>query len=283
METRLTAIYDLGQKLLLLRDTNQITEAVLEIAARVLDCPDSDFLLVDEARRELYVTARRGQLEKARDLCLPLDGDRGFTVLAAQSSQPVYVPDVRNDPRYVYAGFSAVSELAVPVQIEDRVLGVLNVESAQLDAFSQADQELLSILASQAALALENARLHGEERRRVEEMTVLNELTRRISASLDLQATLEAIVTAAAELIPCALAEISLWDEKTQMLTLRALQAEPRRTWPLGISYPAGPGYTGWLVGHKKPLLVPDVEARQDIRPHLLSGELPYQADAGVP
>ena len=283
METKLTALYDLGQKLIFLRDARQIAETVLEIAARVLDFQDSDFLLVDEAQGELYVVARRGHLERADGLRLPLDGEQGITVAVAQSGRPVYVPDVREDPRYVYTGFSAVSELAVPVQIEDRVLGVLNVESAQPDAFSEADRELLSILASQAALALENARLHAEERQQAEEMTILNELTRRISASLDLQATLEAIVAAAAELIPCVLAEISLWDEKTQVLTLEALQAEPRRTWPLGTSYPLGHGYTGWLVRHKEPLLVLDVEARQDVRPHLLSGELPYKAYAGVP
>ena len=283
MENRLAALYELGQKLILLRDTRQIAEAVLEIAARVLDFQDSDFLLVDKAQGELYVVAKRGHLKDAGDLRLSLDGDQGITVTAARSGRPVYVSDVRQDPRYVYTGFSAVSELAVPVQIQGRVLGVLNVESAQSNAFSQADGELLSTLASQAALALENARLHAEDHRRAEEMAVLNELARRISASLDLQATLEAIAAAAAELIPCALSEISLWDEKTQLLTLRALEAEPRRAWPLGTTYPPGHGYTGWLVRHKKSLLVPDVEARQDIRPHLLSGELPYKAYAGVP
>ncbi len=283
METKLTALYDLGQKLILLRDPQEIAEAVLDLAVRVLDLQDSDFLLVDDARRELYVVARRGLLMEIPRVRLPLDGKEGITVAAAQSGQPVYVLDVRQDPRYVYSGFPAVSELAVPVQIEDRVLGVLNAESTELDAFSPADQELICILANQAALALENARLYAEERRQAEEMVVLNELSRRIISSLDLEATLEAIATAAAELIPCALSEISLWDEKTQLLTLRALEAEPSRTWPLGTTYPAGHGYTGWLVRHKKPLLVPDVEARQDVRPHLLSGELPYEAYAGVP
>jgi two-component system NtrC family sensor kinase len=67
------------------------------------------------------------------------------------------------------------------------------------------------------------------------------------------------------------------------LLTLRALDAEPRRACPLGTTYPPGHGYTGWMVHHRKPLLVPDVEARHDIRPHLLSGELPYEAYAGVP
>jgi two-component system NtrC family sensor kinase len=283
VEAKLAALYDLGQQLILLRDPQEIAEAVLEIAVRVLRLQDSDFLLVDETHEELYVVARRGLVQNIDGLRLPLDGPKGITVAAAQCGQPIYVPDVQKDPRYVYAGFPAVSELAVPVQIKDRLLGVLNVESAAPDAFSQADQELLCILANQAALALENACLYADERRRTEEMTILNVLTRRVSASLDLQATLEAIAAAAAELIPCALSEISLWDEKTQLLTLRALKAEPRRAWPLGTSYPPGHGYTGWLVEHKKPLLVPDVEARQGIRPHLLSGELPYAAYAGVP
>jgi GAF domain-containing protein len=283
METKLSALYELGQRLILLHDPLQIVETVLDIAVRVLDLQDSDFLLVEEGRRELYVAARRGLLQDADGLRLPLDSDQGITVVAARMGQPVYVPDARQDPRYVYTGFSAASELAVPVLIEGRVLGVLNVESAERDAFSTADRELLSTLASQAALALENARLYAEERRRAEEMTILNELARRISASLDLQATLEAIVAAAAELIPCDLAEVSLWNEEAQLLTLLALHCDPDRTYPVGRSFPPGEGYTGWLVRHHQPLLVPDVNARHDIRPHLLPGEKPFQAYAGVP
>jgi GAF domain-containing protein len=283
VKTKLTALYDLGQRLILVRDPQQIVETVLDIAAQVLDLQDSDFLLVDKARGELYVAARRGQLTTAGGLRLPLDGDRGITVAAARSRETVYVPDVQQDPRYVSTGFPAISELSIPVQVEGRVLGVLNVESTQPDAFDLADRELLIILANQAALALENARLHAEEHRQAEEMLILNELARRISASLDLKATLEAIVAAASELIPCALAEVSLWDERTEMLTLLALRCEPERTYPLGKSFPPGEGYTGWIVRHRQPLLIPDVDARHNIRPHLLPGELPFQAYAGVP
>ena len=282
MEDRLAALYDLGQRLVLMLDTQQIVETVLDIAVRVLDFQDSDFLLVDPARRVLYVAAKRGQMLDD-ELELPLDGDSGITVVAARSGRPVYVPNVAEEPRYVSTGFPAASELAVPVQIEGRRFGVLNVESAQPHAFSEADRELLAILANQAALALENARLHAEERHRAEETLVLNELAARINANLDLSDTLEAIVSSAAEMIPCALAEVSLWNQQTEMLTLHALQCDPERAFPLGCSYPPGEGYTGWLVRHRQPLLVPDVDEREDIRPHLLPGELPYQAYAGVP
>ena len=283
METRLSALYELGQELILLQNPRQIVEAVLDIAVRVLDLQDSDFLLVDEGRRELYVAARRGLSQDAPVLRLPLDGDRGITVAAARTGQLVYVPDVQRDPRYIYTGFSAASELAVPVQVEGRVLGVLNVESTLLDGFGDADRELLTILADQAALALENARLYAEERRQAEEMAILNELAHRINASLDLQATLNAIVVAAAELVPCALAEVSLWDEGSALLTLQALQCQPERSFPIGHSFPPGEGYTGWLVRHRQPLLVPDVDDSEDIRPQLLPGELPFEAYAGVP
>jgi GAF domain-containing protein len=282
VEGKLAALYDLGQQLVLMLDTQQIVETVLDIAVRVLDFQDSDFLLVDPARQVLYVAAKRGQLLDG-ELALPLDGDRGITIAAARSGRPVYVPHVSEDPRYVSTGFPAASELAVPVQIEGRLLGVLNVESARPDAFSEADKELLITLANQAALALENARLHVEQRHRAEEMLILNELAGRINASLNLQDTLDAVVAAASELIACALAEVSLWEEQTQMLTLQALQCDPERTFPLGHSYPPGEGYTGWMVRHRQSLLVPDVDEREDIRPHLLPGELPFQAYAGVP
>jgi len=282
-ETKLNALYRLGRELILLRDERKIIEAVLEIAEEVLDFQDSDFLLVDEARRELYVAARRRELEQAGDLRLPLDGEWGITVIAARTDQPVYVPDVRDDLRYVDTGFAAASELAVPVQIEGRVLGVINVESREPDAYTPADAQLLSTLASQAALALENAHLYAQERRRAEEMAAVNRVARRVSASLDLQETLDGIVSATAELAPCVLAEISLWDEERQRLTLQALRCEPERAFPIGEVYPPGEGYTGWVVRNRHPLLVPDVDARQDIRPSLLPGELPFKAYVGLP
>jgi signal transduction histidine kinase len=283
VENQFGALYDLGQRLVLLRDPTQIAQAVLEIAAQVLDLQDSDFLLVDETLNELCVAARQGQLCCAEGLRLPLDGEKGITVAAIHQGQPLYVPDVRQDPRYVEIGFPAISEFAIPVQIEGRVLGVLNVESAEMDAFSEADRELLCILANQASLALENARLHTQEKRKIEELAILNRLNRRISASLDLEDTLDVIVASAVELIPCILAEVSLWDEGTGLLTLQALHSDPDRRYPMGRSFPPGEGYTGWMVRQKQPLFVPDVDAFTEIRPQLLPGELPFKAYAGVP
>jgi len=108
VENRYNALYDLGQQLVLLRDPAKIAEAVLEIAAQVLNLQDSDFLLVDETLNELYVTAKQGELRRAEGLRLPLKGEKGITVAAIRRGQPIYAPDIRKDPRYVNIGFPAV-------------------------------------------------------------------------------------------------------------------------------------------------------------------------------
>ncbi|MGD9091383.1 MAG: GAF domain-containing protein [Anaerolineales bacterium] len=283
MDTKLGAIYDLGQKLILLLDAHQIADATLDIAALVFDFQDSEFLLVDEMKNQLYVAARRGQFSDVKDLRLPLDGEEGITVVAARACQIINVPDVRQDPRYVFAGFDAVSEMAIPVHIDGRVLGVLNLESDQRGTFDHADQEVLSILASQAALALEAARLHAAEHRKMEEVLALNKVSGRINATLDLQETLDTILGAVAELVSCSLAEISLWDEQKGMLVLQALRSTPERTYPIGHAFPPGEGYTGWVVRNRSPLLVPDVDAYQELCPEILPGELPFKAYVGLP
>jgi two-component system NtrC family sensor kinase len=116
-----------------------------------------------------------------------------------------------------------------------------------------------------------------------EGITVVSQLARRINASLDLQETLDAIVDAVAELIPCSLAEIDLWNTGQQMLVLQAIRSSPERAFPVGKSFPPGEGYTGWVVRNRKPLLVPHVDAFHDVKPHILPGEHPFQAYIGIP
>jgi signal transduction histidine kinase len=114
-------------------------------------------------------------------------------------------------------------------------------------------------------------------------MDGFNEIIAGISANLDLKITLGSIVEAVEKLIPCALVEVGLWDEKTQLLTTQAIRCEPARQYPIGQTYPAGEGYTGWIVRNCQPLLVPDVDKHPEGTPHILPGELPFKAYAGVP
>jgi nitrate/nitrite-specific signal transduction histidine kinase len=94
----------------------------------------------------------------------------------AQSGEPILANDVSEDPRYrsVEALRETKSELAVPVRIGDKVLGVLDIESAEVDAFNEADLFTAQTLADQLAVAIENARLYEETR----QMAVVEERNR---------------------------------------------------------------------------------------------------------
>ena len=86
----------------------------------------------------------------------------GLVGYAALHREAVLVPDVSKDPRYIKVVDDVRSELAVPMLLKDRCIGVFDLESPELDAFTKRDVEILTLLASQAAVAIENARLYEE-------------------------------------------------------------------------------------------------------------------------
>ena len=94
------------------------------------------------------------------------------------------VADVSQDPRYINVVADVRSELAIPMLLKDRCIGVLDLESPELDAFTKRDVEILTLLASQAAVAIENARLY--ETVRANEVRLEKELrfAQRVQAAL---------------------------------------------------------------------------------------------------
>ena len=94
-------------------------------------------------------------------------GGKGITAWVVATGEPLLVPDVSQEPRFVFFSDAREtrSELAVPLKSKTGVIGVLNVESDQLSAFDESDLKILESLANQAAIAIENARLYEQARR----------------------------------------------------------------------------------------------------------------------
>ncbi len=93
-------------------------------------------------------------------------GQEGITGWVASAGEPLLVPDVREEPRYVWMeGSSTLSELTVPITLKGEVIGVLDAQSDQLNAFDESDLTVLQALADQAAVAIENARLYEQAQR----------------------------------------------------------------------------------------------------------------------
>lgn len=156
-----------------MEDEREIFRVVLDVARQGLDFLNCAVLLIDPETAELVMVAERGYAEETRGIRLPVGTGRGISAWVAEHGERLYVPDVRRDERYVPGVEEARSELAVPIRFQDRVLGVLNVESHALDAFDQDDALLLQALASQLAVAIELRRA----RARLEKMSITDPLT----------------------------------------------------------------------------------------------------------
>jgi signal transduction histidine kinase len=164
VEGRLAAVYTLGRELVLSRDERQVAQATVEAARLLFRCQLCGLWLVDEEAGVLVRQANKTAESVADVPTLSLDSEQGITAFVVQSGEPVYAADVHEEPRYIDAGIGSRSELCVPLKVGERVIGVLNAESEKVDAFSKDDVRLLSTLADQAALAIENARLYEQMR-----------------------------------------------------------------------------------------------------------------------
>lgn len=120
----------------------------------------------------------------------------GIVGHVALAGQELFVPDIRKDPRYYYLKElpDTLSEFAVPLRIENQTLGVLDVQSDQVNGFHEIDMLVLRSLADNIALAVEGAELYSGLQRRADQIASIVEITSVINSKLDLDELLEEVV-----------------------------------------------------------------------------------------
>ncbi len=145
-------------------------------------------LLTNREKKILYVKASTGYAEDITTLQIPIGS--GVTGWAATHRRPLRVRDVSEDPRYIQVSSNTRSELAIPLIYRNELLGILNVESEQLDAYTQNDEEMLGTLGGSLAAIIANARLLEQIRVQAERERVIYEVTSKIRRSTDIQSIL---------------------------------------------------------------------------------------------
>jgi sigma-B regulation protein RsbU (phosphoserine phosphatase) len=156
----LATLYEIGKETASILDLDELLQRVVEIVKRVIDYEMFAILLVDEDRQELVLRkwVNFGAAKEKRRMAI----SEGLTGAAVRSKEPILVADVREDPRYVSLIPEARSELVVPLLHKDRVVGVFDLESPVVNRFTEEHVKVLTPLASQVAIAIENAGLYAE-------------------------------------------------------------------------------------------------------------------------
>ena len=178
----LETLAEIGHEVSSILDLDELLERIAVLVRRLIDYRTFGILLVNEEQQELEIKLAIRYGDK---LTLPkVKMGAGIVGYAALHREPVLVPDVSRDPRYIKVVDDCRSELAIPLLMQDRCVGVFDLESPELDAFNKEHVEILTLLASQAAVAIENARLY--ETIRTNELRLERELrfAQRVQAAL---------------------------------------------------------------------------------------------------
>ncbi len=159
----------------------ELDELLSKIAATMRDLINYDafnILLVDEAHALL-----KHKFSMRYDQRVTIDNipmGKGITGAAAQCREAVRVHDISTDPRYIPSHPDIRSEVAVPLIVRDRVVGVMDLESSRIAYFTDDHMRTLALLAPQIAISVENARLYAElaerEHRMQEDLKAASEL-----------------------------------------------------------------------------------------------------------
>ncbi|HZU12002.1 MAG TPA: GAF domain-containing protein, partial [Chloroflexota bacterium] len=187
-------------------DLESVLDAILSGMRDVVPYDTASVLLPDPEHPVLRVAKLRVPSAtpevEARVAARIIPIGRGVTGRVYQSGQPLLVRDTSQDPEFIAGDVVDVrSELAMPLKRGDQVIGVLDVERAEVDAFSGDDLNLLSLFASQAAIAIENARLFAAQERRVTELHAIQAIVQRLTPLHEIPAIAAVIDTELKRLI----------------------------------------------------------------------------------
>ena len=269
---RLKAVHRLSQQVLSLDGREELIRAVAENAAELTDADFVDLDLYENGERtRVYQVERVGGEISSRWLDLEQEPvqhlERGLMDWVAEHRQ-AYVSndDVRKNP--LYRGADDIrSELIVPMEtsVDGELVGVLNAESRQLYAFDKEAVEIFELLASEAVVAIQNAKSFAALQKEKDRFQSLFDAGRSLAGVADsdeVQGAYDVVIEIASRHCNCSKVVIRRLDEKRNELVARAtsrgIDPEP---FP---AIPVSEGLNGWVAREKEPALVADADLLPD-------------------
>ena len=253
---QLRRLYQVSKVIHSTLDQQEALDLIVREAVGLVNATSGSVVLINPIDWFLEIQAAHGLSAGAK---LKLRVGEGITGWVAQQGKSAIVPDVSADKRYVPVHEHTRSELAVPLEINGVVSGVVNVDSDKPSAFDDNDLALLTELASQAALVIHNAFLYEKSLIRANLFESLITVGQAITSAVDLDEALAAITREAASLMNAKTCALQLLDESSSHLTLVASHGA-------GEAYLNKPrvdiaeSFLGSVVNLKKPLQIENVQ-----------------------
>ena len=237
-------------------DLQTLLSRTSELVRAIINYRIFAILLLNDRTRELRMRFQIGHSPKVERTRLPVG--KGVVGQVALTRQPILLNDVKSADYYIDANPEVRSELAVPLIAKNRLIGVMDLESAEPGYFTPEHMRVLTMTASRIAQAIENARLYARVSRQAQTLEVQNEIAVELASILDLGPLLERVGQLLRRLIDYQMFSIMLLDEKGETLITRY-------AWRFGYSHaplrriPVNTGLVGAAVREWRFVNVPDV------------------------
>src|SRR5215475_5705746 len=256
-EEVLSTLTQIGEEVNASLDLDEVLARAAALIKKHIDYEIFGVLLLDENSNTLKHRFSIGyNRELAANLVIPIG--QGITGTAVSTGHPVRVSDVSKDSRYINAIDTVRSELAVPLTVQGKSIGVLDIQSNHLNYFTKDQQSILTLLAGRLAVAIENARLFERVRSQAETLLLLNEVSREMSSILDVEELLRRAAEQVKRVIDYQILSIMLYDEEQKIFRHR-LDVKHGQRVQGKLRVAASEGIVGAAATLKEPVLVPDV------------------------
>ncbi len=257
----LEVLNQVGQALNATMELDSLLEIVYQQTRRLMDASNFFIALCDWERNELNFLIQYEEGERAPRKSRGIG--QGLTGHIARTGQALHLP--HGPDEFLQAqgitriGRPALSWLGVPLRVQDRVIGVMVVQSYTQDgAYDEGHLRILSTIAAQAAVAVDNARLYQEARRRADEMEVLYRLGASSAASLTLQDILNSIYEQASVVMDTSVFFVALEDPDSGEIVFELTYDQGKLEEPMRLPRGEGGGLTNWVIEHGQTLLIRD-------------------------
>lgn len=256
MVKQLSAIADVGTTVTSVLNLAKLLDEVVNTISNTFGYYRIAILIVEG--NELVYKSGAGYPPSALDGLRLKIGTEGVTGLVAMTGEPKLISDVSLEPLYIAMDPNVKCELAVPLNIKNKTIGVLNVEDIEIGKLDNVDLKLLSTLATQIAIAIENARLYEEAQRRIDELSVLHGVGRSVSSVLKLNELLNEILKILDETFHYTRASISLIENKSEIV-VKATRGYERDIVGFREKIGEEKGIIAYVAETGKSLIIPDV------------------------
>jgi len=238
-------------------DLDTTLRRVAELVRKVIDYEIFAILLLNERTQELRFRFQIGYPREYADRARIKVG-QGVTGRAAQTRQAILVEDVTQESDYIEAVPNVRSELAIPLIVKNRVIGVIDLEGRVPGYFTEEHKRLLTLIGSRIAVGIENAQLYTRTTRQARTLLLLNEIARELTSILNVDELLKRIAELLNRIIDYQMFSILLIDESGEKLVHR-FSLRFQESIHLKHDIPLGKGLVGAAATEKAAVLVPDV------------------------